>query len=186
MTIRVFSDYSVTTLSAGISSSATACTVVALSSVGPPAYSFPPYVAGNVFTATLLDAATQKQVEQVLVTNWNVGTNQILAMTRGVNGTTAKAYLAGDSFLLYVVAGTDNQVAFKDQITSQQTPSGAIDGANATYTITQAPLASGITYVVNGIIQELGVDYSITGTTITKLGTLLSGTDRHFVMPYFY
>ena len=195
MTVRVFADYCGTTLAAGISNSATVCTLVALSSVGPPAFSFPVYAVGNVFTATLIDAATQVQLEQVLVTNWNVATNQVLAMTRGINGTTAKAYLSGDSFQLLIVASTDNIMVCKDQWTSQQTPTGAINGANATYTFTQAPPASGFCYVANGIIQELGIDYTYalvsTVPTITKLSgagstPLLSGTDRHYIMPYFY
>ena len=195
MTKRLFADYCGTTLSAGISASATTCGVVALTSVGPPAFSFPAYVSGDSFVATLIDAATQTVIEQVLVTSWNVSTNSILAMTRGVNGTTAAAYLAGDSFQLLFDADAPNHTVFLDQYTSQQTPVGTINGVNATFTFTQAPPSWGFTYVINGIIQQLSVDYTyaLVGSTptITKLSggnasPIPSGTDQHWIMPYPY
>lgn len=178
MTIRKYTNNAGTTLSVGIASGDLTCNVAA----GTGSL-FPTLTAGDIFYATLTDAATKSLREIVQVT---ARSTDAMTIVRAQQGTAARAYLAGDTFELLFTADAGNFAAYKDQITSQQTPTGAIDGINATYTITQAPLASGVCYVVNGIIQELGVDYSITGTTITKLGTLLSGTDRHFVMPYFY
>lgn len=48
-----------------------------------------------------------------------------------------------------------------------ETPSGTIDGANLTYTLAHAPVASSMRLYSNGLFLSEGTDYTITGTTIT-------------------
>jgi hypothetical protein len=67
-----------------------------------------------------------------------------------------------------------------------ETPGGLIDGANAIYTLTQAPApASSLHLYRNGILQRPVVDYQLSGNTVTFLsvstpqaGDLLSASYR--------
>jgi hypothetical protein len=54
-----------------------------------------------------------------------------------------------------------------------ETPSGAIDGANLAFNLAVAP--SGCMVVVNGVLQAEGLDYTRSGTTITFLAAPTSG-----------
>lgn len=171
MSKRVFTDNAGTTLAAGISAAATTCTVV----TGGLA-SFPAYVAGNQFTATLIDTNTGTIVERVLVTAWNTATDTITTMVRGQQGTTAHTFLAGDQFLLLIVADTDNNSAYIDQtntFTQPQIMSGAaFDTAQATN------IASAST--VN-LETATGNYVHITGTTAITAITLNQGASRTVV-----
>jgi len=86
-----------TTLSSGITAAATTATV----STGTGAL-FPILTSGNVFRATLVDAATQTLREIVQVTATAGDTFTII---RGQEGTTARAYNAGDILYLSITAG---------------------------------------------------------------------------------
>lgn len=49
-----------------------------------------------------------------------------------------------------------------------ETPSGTINGSNVTFTLSEVPVENdAIEIFLNGLYQEPGVDYSISGTTIT-------------------
>ncbi|CAM6006426.1 unnamed protein product, partial [Sphagnum balticum] len=48
-----------------------------------------------------------------------------------------------------------------------EVPVGAINGTNATFTISHTPSPTYIQLYRNGLLQALGTDYSLTGTTIT-------------------
>jgi hypothetical protein len=49
-----------------------------------------------------------------------------------------------------------------------ETPSGAINGVNATYTLVQAPNPStSLDVYRNGMRMDVGVDYTLSGNTIT-------------------
>jgi len=162
MAKRVFTDFAGTTLSASIGSGATSCTLVAMSSSGPPPYTFPAYVAGSQFVASLIDASTGTQIEEVLVTAWDVGTNTISTMTRGYNGTAAKAYLAGDKFELLWTSDAGNNAAYVDQantFTQPQVVGAAVAGTQA---ITAAQVQNNPTYaddtgVVNAYVIALAI-----------------------------
>jgi hypothetical protein len=55
-------------------------------------------------------------------------------------------------------------VGFVDQVT----PTGAINGVNATFTLSQSPSPSAsLTVFLNGLLQTAGVDYTAAGTAIT-------------------
>jgi hypothetical protein len=50
----------------------------------------------------------------------------------------------------------------------QQTPTGAINGVNTAFTLTQAPSPSAsLTVFLNGLLMSAGVDYTLSGSTIT-------------------
>jgi hypothetical protein len=50
----------------------------------------------------------------------------------------------------------------------QETPTGAINGVNAAFTLSQTPSPSAsLTVFLNGVLQTSGVDYTASGTTVT-------------------
>lgn len=59
----------------------------------------------------------------------------------------------------------------------RETPSGAIDGVNTTYTLANTPVAGTENVFLNGLLQEpaAGNDYTISGATITYLTAPLVG-----------
>lgn len=60
---------------------------------------------------------------------------------------------------------------------TRETPSGAIDGSNVTYTLANTPTAGSEEVFLNGLLQQSGAgnDYTISGATITYLAAPLSG-----------
>ncbi|MFZ5985498.1 MAG: hypothetical protein ACOYWZ_00005, partial [Bacillota bacterium] len=59
----------------------------------------------------------------------------------------------------------------------RETPSGAINGTNVTFTLANTPVTGTETVYLNGLLQEPGAgnDYTISGTTITYLSAPLTG-----------
>lgn len=69
---------------------------------------------------------------------------------------------------------TGSSVGFVDG----ETPSGTLNGTNTTFTLSQTPFpASSLELYRNGLVQTVGIDYTISGQTITFLGadTPISG-----------
>ncbi len=62
-------------------------------------------------------------------------------------------------------------------IVKRETPVGAINGANTTFTLANTPKAGTVDVYVNGILQDEGAgnDYTISGDTIEMLYALTSG-----------
>jgi hypothetical protein len=53
-----------------------------------------------------------------------------------------------------------------------ETPSGAINGSNTQFTLANTPVAStSVSVWLNGLFQRYGVDFSVSGSTISFLGT---------------
>lgn len=70
---------------------------------------------------------------------------------------------------------------------SKETPSGLIDGANTTYTILHTPTTNSMNLIVNGQVYTEGVDYTISGTTITMTIALDSAfSSLPFIAQYTY
>ena len=62
-------------------------------------------------------------------------------------------------------AGTDTV-----QFSESETPNGAVDGSNLTFTLESAPLPSmSLQMFRNGILQKVGLDYTLSGRTLTFL-----------------
>lgn len=62
-------------------------------------------------------------------------------------------------------------------IVTRETPTGAVNGANTTYTLANTPTANTEEVFLNGLLQEPGAgnDYTISGATITMLAAPLTG-----------
>jgi hypothetical protein len=62
-------------------------------------------------------------------------------------------------------------------IVTRETPSGAVNGSNASFALAAAPLSNTEEVFLNGLLQEPGAgnDYTLSGTTITMLSAPLTG-----------
>jgi hypothetical protein len=78
---------------------------------------------------------------------------------------TAATPQTGDHLLAnYRLAVNIPGVGFVDQ----QTPTGAINGVNTAFTLSQAPSpGASLTVYLNGLLMSAGVDYTLSGTAIT-------------------
>lgn len=97
-TLILFANNATSTLATPITAAATTATLAA----GTGAL-FPNPTSGEYFVLTFLDAATQTIREIVWVTG--ISGDTITAMTRGQEGTTPTAYLAGDYAQSLITAG---------------------------------------------------------------------------------
>lgn len=157
MTILVqFTNNAATTLASGITSGATSLTVA--SGAGSK---FPTLTGSQYFYCTLSDTATALQIEIVKVTARSTDTFTIV---RAQEGTTAKAYLAGDKVeLRYTAAGISDGLSACAQLSS-----------NNTFTGTNSFLTSGIsTASISGMTTPLSVSQG--GTGVATLTGLLKG-----------
>lgn len=69
----------------------------------------------------------------------------------------------------------------------KETPDGDIDGSNVTYELTRTPLTNSLDLVLNGQILTEGVDYTISGTTITMIVTIPAiASGKPFIAKYMY
>jgi len=84
--------------------------------------------------------------------------------------TTISGVLKGNgTAILAAVAGTDFMAPANFVV--RETPTGAINGVNVTFTLANTPVAGTEQIFLNGILQEPGAgnDYTISGATITYL-----------------
>jgi hypothetical protein len=59
----------------------------------------------------------------------------------------------------------------------QETPTGTVDGANTSFTLSATPVYDKALFVYqNGLIQRQGTDYTISGTSISFTDAPNSGT----------
>lgn len=64
--------------------------------------------------------------------------------------------------------GTYNQIWQAERFADGETPSGAIDGTNSTFTLAHLPQpATSLQLTKNGLVQRQGVDYTLDQQTIT-------------------
>ena len=58
-----------------------------------------------------------------------------------------------------------------------ETPAGTINGSNVVFTLTNTPaVAAGVLVVLDGIVQYSGVDYTVSGSTITFVAAPATGS----------
>ena len=67
-----------------------------------------------------------------------------------------------------------------------ETPSGTIDGANATFTLAGTPVSGTLQLYRNGMLQQEGVgnDFTISGLTITMLTGSIPNTGNWLMASY--
>jgi hypothetical protein len=71
-------------------------------------------------------------------------------------------------------------------IDTKETPSGAFNGSNVTYTLAHTPLASTVDLTLMGQVLVEGVDYTISGLTITMTTAIDAGYTGSFIAKYRY
>lgn len=114
------------------------------------------------------------------LTIWPTGQPQPLASTLNAatgqptaNGATIAAGANG-GVSIYVSDATDVIVdingyyVLAQSLSDGETPAGVEDGTNRTFTLAHTPAINSVPlFIRNGIVQRLGVDYTLNGTTIT-------------------
>ena len=134
MSVIIFANNATTTLAAPISAGSTTISVAP----GTGAL-FPSPSAGQYFTLTLLDAATQLVREIVFVTNRSTDT---MTVTRAQEGTTAHSWLAGDYASNDWTAGGASAMVQVAQLQAQTTNFASATGTNTiTASLTPAPVS---------------------------------------------
>ena len=93
----------------------------------------------------------------------------------GTGATTAAAALI--ALGAYSSSNPNGYITAASNVVTNETPSGTIDGTNATFAIVSTPIG-GFQLFLNGQLQDPGVgnDYTITGTAITMLPAPATGS----------
>lgn len=102
----------------------------------------------------------------------NAGTTPAITMQCTITG----MLKGGSNAISAAVAGTDYMAP--SNFVVRETPSGTINGVNATFTLANAPAPAGSEMIfLNGILLESGAgnDYTISGATITMLAVPQTG-----------
>lgn len=110
---------------------------------------------------------------------------------RVVHGTSGQVYVANASGVLTPVTFSGDVLSVSaagvvalaativktTNVVTRETPSGTINGSNATFTLANTPVAGTESLYLNGILQDSGAgnDYTISGVTITMLNVPVSG-----------
>lgn len=165
MTTLLFSNDASTTLQSGIGAGATTATLAA----GTGAL-FPNPTTGEAYFTTLLDASTQQTKEIVLVT---ARAGDTITIVRGQQGTTPRAWNAGDLAAQLVTAGDSRQMVQPDQL--QSAAYSACVAAGTVNSLT-ATLTSGLTTLPNlmmFIVEAAGANTGPVTLTLTLGATLL-------------
>ncbi len=66
----------------------------------------------------------------------------------------------------------------------EEIPSGTMNGTNKTFTLSQIPLSGTLILQLNGVIQALGVEFILSGSTVTYLSAPKAADWQ--VAQYFY
>jgi hypothetical protein len=120
---------------------------------------------GTVNPAQTLDVAGTMRL------TGSTGTGTTL-MARNADGDVSAVTLSGGLSL------SNNVLSGASSITPKaETPTGLVNGSNLVYTITTTPIANeGVIVFLNGIAQYNGIDYTVSGTTITFTNAPASGS----------
>lgn len=119
------------------------------------AYSFLPGTGGN-FAGSDTGATT---TGDLFTDNISTGNSEDWAYTKREAFTQA----TDNTFSSGPAGGVSNG---QNQV-SGETPTGTVDGTNVTFTLAHIPIASTVALYLNGLLQTLGTDYTISGKTIT-------------------
>lgn len=172
----------------GVTTTATAAgtTTLTVASTG-----FQQFTGATTQTLVLPDATTLLLGHTYIVANKSSGAVQVNANGGGALVTVS----AGDWAIITLIAagsaaGTwDSHLALSStsagltsaNFVTRETPSGTVNGSNPTFTLANTPTAGTEEVFLNGLLMEPGAgnDYTISGATITMLGTSIpqsSGT----------
>lgn len=125
--------------------------------------------ANGTLTVTL-PSATSTPNTTVVLTNTGTGTVTISGGGSGVSTTSLTQ--ANQSITLESTPSGWIQIAsnITANFADDETPSGTLNGTNGTFTLAHAPNpAASLELYLNGVLQIPGVNYTLSGTTITFL-----------------
>lgn len=167
MSILLFADNAVSQLASGITNVALTATLTAGSGS-----LFPAPGAGQYFKATFVDAATGTVFEIVHVT---AVVGDTITMVRGQEGTSAHAWLAGDSIFMAPTAGTMQALVQAEQLQSgtliTATAGGTANALTATLPSTLTTLVDGMKFTLFATAANGGA-----ATLALTLGSTLQTT----------
>ena len=133
-------------------------------------------VTGNAGTATKLATARtiSLSTDATGSVSFDGSANATIAVTLANSGVTAGSYnnVTVDA-KGRVTAGSTVAYLTASNFVPKETPTGAVDGTNVTFTLANAPITGTEHLYFNGMLLESGAgnDYTISGATITMLFT---------------
>jgi hypothetical protein len=173
MTTLLFSNDASTTLQSGIGATWVTATLAA----GTGSL-FPDPAAGQAYFTTFLDASTQQTKEIVLVT---ARTGDTITLVRGQQGTTPRAWNAGDLVAQLVTAGDSEAMVQPDQLQSAIYSSCVAGGTANSLTGT---LNSGLTQLPNLMTFTIEAAAANTGPATLTLTLGSTVLPAHNILKY--
>jgi len=170
-----FSNNAKTTLSSGITSSATSIAVV-------DASAWPTLGAGDYSLCTFITVADPDVLEIVKVTAISGNT---LTVVRAQEGTTARAFASADKAELRVTAGlleqalTGTDVVKLDSLTASATASYSMAAGGVAYSPSNV---NALVVSLNGVTQEPTDAFTISGSTLTFASALTSADSIDYIV----
>jgi hypothetical protein len=126
-----------------------------------------------------------QDIQDLNVTTGKVADHAIVGAKLGVQTTKGDVLVHDGTVALRLAVGTDNQALVADSaaaagvsyktvlmnanIIESETPSGSVDGANASFNLANTPVAGSLKLYKNGVRQQVGGanDYTLATATIT-------------------
>lgn len=104
-------------------------------------------------------------------------------IAQGANTTVVATDDAGTSITTITVTSTGGS----SSTWAKETPSGLINSVNVTYTLAHTPIANSLSLIVNGQVYTEGIDYTVSGSTITMTVPLdILFASLPFIAQYMY
>lgn len=163
MAILIFADNATTVLASPITSTATSVTLAA----GTGA-KFPNPAAGQYFIMSFVDAATGLNTEIVQVT---ARSTDVCTIVRGQEGTTAQAWLAGDTATNLWTAGSAAAMVQVAQLQQQAGNYGVDGGSVNAMTVTLNPAPANFTFLI-GVPIRVKIAHANTGSATLNVNGL--------------
>ena len=137
-------------------------------------------ITGNAGTATKLATARTISLsgDTSGSTSFDGSANVSIVTTLANSGVTAGTYNSVTVNAKGIVTAASNVTAMSAaNFVTRETPTGAVNGSNVTFTLANTPVAGTEHVYINGLLMEPGAgnDYTISGSTITTLFTLQTG-----------
>jgi hypothetical protein len=115
----------------------------------------------------------------------NLGTGDTLLTNPSANTIGVKSLIAGTNVTFTVGANSitiNSSGLSSSNFVFNETPTGTINGTNATFTIANTPTSGTVQLFLNGLLQRPTTDYTISGTTITMIN--IPGTGDFMLVHY--
>ena len=137
-------------------------------------------ITGNAGTATKLATARTISLsgDASGSTSFDGSANVSIATTLANSGVVAGTYNSVTVNAKGIVTAASNVAAMSAaNFVTRETPTGAVNGTNVTFTLANAPVVGTEHVYINGLLMEPGAgnDYTISGSTSTTLFTLQTG-----------